>query len=149
MKRYRSSDDDVAGVVGLIIIVVVIIVVFMVALIGATVRESPAVYQERGFTKTHSARVLWTALAGLASAWVVAALLVMIPSLRSIGIHLAAWSFLFWVVTVVSIDQYHRKKEPQPELTLNDVLLPWHSEPEPLDTLQQNTQSNQYEPIHF
>lgn len=100
---HHSREDAAAGAVAAVAIAAIVLVFVLVI---ATLSEVGRVYATRATPQAPTARPLWTALAALLGAWGAAALLVILaPSMTWLGMALAAWATLAWVIFAEVVDQ--------------------------------------------
>ncbi len=119
--RQRSEAHAMGGLVGMLLIGAVLVALLILAIVVAVVTELWHIYRHRAFRKTLYSRILWSALAGLGIAWLLAALLASSPAL-SLG--LVAWSFFLFTIVCIMTDWLARRHDPKlpDELALSDVV---------------------------
>jgi hypothetical protein len=133
MNASHSWDEDLAtGLVALAVAAAVMLAVTILVLLTDLCR----VFLERAFTRTRTARILWVALVCLALALTISSILIASPPTLSVGIYLAAWSFLAFAVVVEGCDWYEGSSDlpavDPDELSVSDVLSPWQPDaPQP------------------
>ena len=132
MSRHSSSwEADMAeGIVGMVLVLTVIIIGIVLTLLYLTVTELWRIYTAHASKGTTTAQNLWRALAGLLGAWVLAVVVAVATANGILGLLLAAWSFLIFVLACEYFDRQAGSVEPEPpkELTLADVAS-WPSTP--------------------
>ncbi len=131
MSRGQGNSVETAFVgmmVGIALAVIVIVVVLIVQLIWWTATELFRIYQARATSGAQTARYLWGALAGLIGLFVFAGLVTVTTHEPTMGLMLASWGFLAYVLTCEYIDWQARRNDPPPqELSLSDVAS-WQPE---------------------
>lgn len=124
MQGYRQNPDwgweslATEGTAGVMVVAIVLAAILVTILI-AIVKEVARIYLARAFQPTKTARILWLALAGLGTAWLVAVVLANL-GMVSTSVYLASWSFLTFVVVVEGCDLYERRYDQEPVDELAD-----------------------------
>ncbi|MFN0071276.1 MAG: hypothetical protein ACKVVP_07275 [Chloroflexota bacterium] len=138
MEPYRRNDRsgeafiygmaaaaDGGALAALIVLIVVIVVIAMLVIWWAS-RETYTVYDTYAVGQdTSTSRDLWGVLVVFIATLVIAGLLVL-AQVPVVGIYLASFSFLAFVIALVVIEARAPKPQPEPVVSnLSDVLRPW------------------------
>ncbi len=130
MAGYRRNPnwdwEDAVG--GLVVVVALLVIAVVVTLIILLATELVRIYRERARAGSEIGRFLWTALAGLILCWGIAAVFIAIPATLPIGLAVAVWSFLAFVVAVEVVDWRASNAATAylpADAALPDVLRPW------------------------
>lgn len=115
----RESEDVWAGALALAVVALVAVAaLFLIGILAEIAR----VYGEHGRKGAPMARTLWSLGLALLAAWIVAAILMtMPPPLGVVGIYLAAWAFLVFVVCVESVAQRLRVHQQRDWAVLGEL----------------------------
>ncbi len=125
---HRRNHDWEGDLAGSIIMVALVIAVVVFTLIVILITELWRVYKTRALQSTESSRIFWIVLACLLGAWLIAGLMTLNPQTLPLGVYVAAWSFLAFVIIVEILDaRLSRTEQPAvpADLTLADVAS-WH-----------------------
>jgi hypothetical protein len=107
---YWAWEDAVAEAGASVMLVILVMVAAVVAtVIVILLMEIARIYQAQAFAATTIARILWIALAALLAVWLLAGLLAASPATLPLGLYLAAWAFLAFVVIAEGCDLYAQR----------------------------------------
>lgn len=127
-RSYHSGSDEEAifDVMKLVLVFAVVVAVVAAVIVSSLLTEVVKVYKTRALAATTTRPVLWAALGLFAGLLGLAALLGASTTTASLGVYIAAWSFLGYSLVVVGCELYERRHDrPQIAATLDEVLLPW------------------------
>lgn len=124
---YRRGWDWESELAGGMITLALLVAAILITLSVVVTLELGRIYVARALRPSPVQRFLWLALAALLGCWLLAGALVAFPATVALGVYLAAWSFLAFVIGVELADRYAAQFDaPVPgELGLEDVLRPW------------------------
>jgi hypothetical protein len=130
MSRSSSSAeaDLASGIVLAGAVIAAIVIGACLWLTWALITELFKTFRDHGFRPSATRRVLWIALSLLLGVWLLAGILLSMPSMAALGAYAGSWSLLLFTGTVLACDLWERVHQPKPATDLDQVLVPWPSE---------------------
>jgi hypothetical protein len=136
MSPKGSEDRATAEFVAVITFLVLVIAVLSIMAIVGMASELRTIYKKRGAAQTSSGQTLRRSLMGFLLIVLVAGILATITGNIGLGLLVAAWGWLIFVLIALGVERYERQFDVDENkllegLSVQEVLLPWRFGPEP------------------